>query len=129
VLATATMVAMLPQVFLGPFIGALVDRWNRRRIMLVADSVVALLSALLAVLFWIDALQIWHVFVIMFFRALGGTFHYPAMQASTLLMVPHEQLSRIAGMNQTLQGIMSVVTPPAGCVLDEHPALALDHDH
>ena len=117
VLATASMVAMLPQVFLGPFIGALVDRWNRQRVMIVADSLIALFSAWLAYLFWTGDLQIWHVYVIMFVRSLGGTFHHPAMQASTSLMVPQEQLSRVAGMNQTLQGVMSIATPPLGALL------------
>jgi DHA3 family macrolide efflux protein-like MFS transporter len=119
ILATATMVMMIPHVFLGPIAGALVDRWNRRRTMIVADSAIAALSALLAYLFWIDSLQIWHVYVIMFLRALGGAFHSPAMQASTSLMVPKDQLTRIGGMNQTLQGIMGVVTPPLGALLME----------
>lgn len=119
ILATATMVMMLPHVFLGPIAGALVDRWDRRRTMIVADSLIALLSALLAILFWIDGLQIWHVYVIMFLRALGGAFHGPAMQASTSLMVPKDQLTRVGGMNQTLHGIMSVVTPPLGALMME----------
>jgi DHA3 family macrolide efflux protein-like MFS transporter len=117
ILATSTAVTLLPQVLLGPFIGALVDRWDRRRIMLVADLAIALLSAWLAYLFWADALQIWHVYLIGFARALGGTFHYPAMQASTSLMVPDEQLPRVAGMNQTLHGVMHIVTPPLGAFL------------
>ncbi len=119
VLATSSMVAMLPQVFLGPIAGALVDRWDRCRVMVVADTVIALLSAWLAFLFWTDTLQIWHVYVIMFARSLGGAFHWPAMQASTSLMVPKEQLSRVAGMNQTLQGILSIATPPLGAFLME----------
>jgi len=130
VLATSTMVAMLPGVLLGPFIGALVDRWNRRWIMIVADSVIALFSAWLAILFWADALQIWHVYVIGFVRALGGTFHHPAMQASTSLMVPDEQLARVAGMNQTLYGVMTIVTPPLGAflmsILPLHWIMAID---
>ena len=124
------MVMMIPHIFLGPIAGALVDRWNRRRIMIVADSIIALLSALLAVLFWIDGLQIWHVYVIMFLRALGGAFHGPAMQASTSLMVPKDQLTRVGGMNQTLYGIMSIVTPPLGAFLMEllplHTIMAID---
>jgi MFS transporter, DHA3 family, macrolide efflux protein len=130
VLATASMVAMLPQVFLGPFIGALVDRWNRQRVMIVADSLIALFSAWLAYLFWSGDLQVWHVYVIMFVRSLGGTFHHPAMQASTSLMVPQEQLSRVAGMNQTLQGVMSIATPPLGAflmsILPLHWIMAID---
>ena len=52
-LSLMTLVAMLPGVILGPFVGALVDRWNRRRVMIVADSLIALFSAGLAVLFWL----------------------------------------------------------------------------
>ncbi|MFN8463033.1 MAG: MFS transporter [Anaerolineales bacterium] len=47
VLATATLVALLPQIIFAPFIGALVDRWNRRLIMIVADGSIALATAFL----------------------------------------------------------------------------------
>jgi DHA3 family macrolide efflux protein-like MFS transporter len=53
----------------------------------------------------------------MFIRSAGGAFHWPAMQASTSLMVPHEQLSRVAGLNQMLQGAMSIIAPAMGAVL------------
>ena len=119
ILAMATFVAMLPAVILGPFIGALVDRWNRQRVLLVADSLIAAFSALLAILALLDVIQIWHIYVLMFVRALGGTFHFAAMRASTSLMVPKSLLSRVAGMNQTLQGIMSIITPPLGALLME----------
>ena len=117
VLATATLVALLPGIVLGPFAGALVDRWNRRRVMFVADSFVALVSAWLAYLFWTGSVSTWHVYVAMLARALGGAFHWPSMQASTSLMVPNEHLARVAGMNQTLQGALSVTAPPLGAIL------------
>ncbi len=130
VLAGMTLIAMLPQVFLGPFVGALVDRLNRRRVMIVADSLIALFSAGLAVLAWLGVLEIWHVYVIMFIRSLGGTFHYAAMQASTSLMVPKSQLARVGGMNQTLHGVMNIITPPLGALLLEliplHAIMGLD---
>src|SRR5918997_1824306 len=59
VLATSTLAAILPGVVLGPLAGAYVDRWDRRRIMIVADGVSALAAACLAFLFWTDAIQIW----------------------------------------------------------------------
>jgi MFS transporter, DHA3 family, macrolide efflux protein len=116
-LATAAMVGMLPHVLLGPFAGALVDRWNRRRVMIIADSVIALFSLLLVVLFFTGVVQIWHILVVMAIRSLGGAFHWPAMTASTSLMVPSDQLSRIAGLNQALQGAMGIVAPPLGALL------------
>ena len=54
VLATATLLGIAPQTVLGPFIGALVDRWNRKRIMLLADAGIALASLVLVILFAFD---------------------------------------------------------------------------
>ena len=117
ILAVATLVGMLPQILLGPFAGALVDRWNRRLIMIVADASIAGFTLLLAWLFATGRVQIWHVYAIMAIRALGTAFHFPAMSASTPLMVPEEHLTRISGMNQTLQGLMALVAPPVGALL------------
>jgi DHA3 family macrolide efflux protein-like MFS transporter len=117
VLAIATLVGMLPQIVFGPFAGALVDRWNRRLIMIIADATIAIFSLLLAYLFATGTVQIWHIYAVMAVRALGAAFHFPAMAASTPLMVPDEQLTRINGLNQTLQGVNSLVAPPVGALL------------
>ena len=117
VLATATLVAILPGVVLGPFAGTLVDRWNRRTVMIVADGFIALVSAWLAYLFWSGSASVWHVYVAMLARALGEAFHWPAMQASTSLMVPKQHLSRVAGLNQTINGALNIVAPPLGAIL------------
>jgi DHA3 family macrolide efflux protein-like MFS transporter len=117
VLATATLVAILPGVVLGPFAGTLVDRWNRRMVMIAADGFIALVSAWLAYLFWTGSASVWHVYVAMLARSLGESFHWPAMQASTALMVPKAHLSRVAGLNQTMQGAMNIVAPPLGAIL------------
>jgi len=98
VLATATLVGMLPNVILGPFVGTLVDRWNRRSIMLIADSIVALATIVLVFLFVLDVVQVWHIYAVMFVRSLAGAFHSNAMSASTSLMVPVEHLTRIQGI-------------------------------
>jgi MFS transporter, DHA3 family, macrolide efflux protein len=119
ILATATLVAMLPQIVLGPFAGALVDRWNRRMIMMIADAAIALATVLLAYLFASGQVQIWHIYLIMMVRSLGQAFHYPAMQASTSLMVPEKQLTRISGANQTLMGAINIIAPPTGALLLE----------
>ena len=119
ILATATLIAMLPQIVLGPIAGALVDRLNRRVIIILADAVIMLATLGLIYLFTIEQVEIWHIYAIMFVRGLGGAFHWPAMQASTSLMVPEKHLSRIAGMNQTLQGAINIVAPPTGAILIE----------
>src|SRR5690554_5633564 len=130
VLAMASLVGLLPQVVLGPFVGVLVDRWRRRWVMFGADELVALATLILAVLFWQGIAQVWHVFVILFARAVAGSFHWPAMQASTTLMVPERLLTRIQGLNQTLQGGLNIAAAPLGALLLEvstmHNILAID---
>jgi MFS transporter, DHA3 family, macrolide efflux protein len=118
-LTIATLVGMLPQVILGPFAGALVDRWNRRLILIVADGSIALVTLGLAGLFATGQVQVWQVYLALALRSLGGAFHFPAMAASTPLMVPEKQLTRISGMNQTLQGVIGMIAPPVGALLLE----------
>lgn len=105
VLATATLLGLLPQVVLGPLIGALIDRWNRKQVMLFADGLVAAASIVLAVLFASGAAHTEHVLALLFVRALGSAFHAPAMMASTSLMVPERLLTKIQGLNQSMQGL------------------------
>jgi DHA3 family macrolide efflux protein-like MFS transporter len=116
VLATASLVGLLPQVILGPFTGTLVDRWNRRLTMIIADGLIALATIGLAILFALDSVQIWQVYALLFIRSVCGGFHWPAMQASTSLMVPKEHLTRIQGLNQMLQGGMSIISAPLGAL-------------
>lgn len=116
-LAMGTFVAILPEVLLAPFAGALVDRLNRRLVMIFADVIIALITLSLAILFALDIVQIWHVFVVMFLRSVGSVFHWPAMQASTSLMVPEKHLARVAGINQALHGSLNIIAPPLGALL------------
>ncbi|RMF00596.1 MAG: MFS transporter [Chloroflexi bacterium] len=115
VLATASLVGMLPGVVLGPLVGTLVDRW----IMLLADSLIALVTLGLAVLFALDAAAIWHIYAVMFIRSLAGAFHGNAMTASTSLLVPVEELTRVQGLNQMLSGGLNVIAAPLGALLLE----------
>lgn len=117
VLATASLFAMLPQILLGPIAGTIVDRGNRRVIMIVSDALIALSTLGLAYLFWIGKVEVWHIYAISAIRSAGGAFHFPAMSASTSLMVPKEQLARVAGANQTLQGLIGIAAAPIGAVL------------
>jgi DHA3 family macrolide efflux protein-like MFS transporter len=117
VLATATLLGLLPQVLLGPVIGTLIDRWNRKLVMLFADGLVAAAALVLAVLFVSGAANTEHVLALLFVRALGSAFHAPAMMASTSLMVPENLLTKIQGLNQSVQGLLLIVAAPLGALL------------
>ncbi|MGC9530624.1 MAG: MFS transporter [Candidatus Bipolaricaulaceae bacterium] len=119
VLATATMMALLPQILVTPFAGTLVDRWNRRWVMVGADATIAAATVGLAILFALGAVRVWHVYLLMLVRSAGGAFHWPAMQSSTTLMVPKRHLARIGGLNQSLFGLANIISPPLGALLLE----------
>ena len=117
VLATATLFGVLPQVVIGPFAGALVDRWNRRAVLMAADSLVAVTTLGLILLSAAGLMQVWHIYAAMLLRATFGAFQFPAFGASTSLMVPDAHLARVSGLNQGIHGLMSIVAPPLGALL------------
>ncbi len=119
ILATALMVAIIPQIVLGPFVGPLVDRWDRKKIMIFADLYVMLLTLVLVVLFYTGNIQIWHIYLIMIGRAIGESFQFPALGASIPMIVPEEHLVRANGLFQMLQSAIKIVAPPAGAFLME----------
>lgn len=117
ILAVASLVGLLPSVVLSPLVGTLVDRWNRRAIMMISDVTIAMATALLAGLFFFNVVQIWHIYVLMFIRAVGGSFQSSASGASTVLLVPKEQLPRVQGLNQSLNGGLNIIASPLGALL------------
>ena len=119
VLTLATLVQMLPRTVLGPFVGAWIDRWNRRYVMQAADALTGSVTIVLAMLFHLGQVQIWHIYGLLFAAALGQTMHVSAFSASTTLMVPTGQLTRIGGLNQVLEGASRILGPPAGALLIE----------
>jgi DHA3 family macrolide efflux protein-like MFS transporter len=116
-LAIASMMGLLPQVLLSPFIGTWVDRGNRRLILIAADSTVAFATLLLALLFVTGAIQIWHIYLALFIRAVAGGFHQSAFGASVVLLVPKEHLARVQGFNQALYGGLNILSAPLGAYL------------
>lgn len=117
VLSFATIAALLPQVILGPFAGVFVDRWSRKWTMILADSFVALCSAVIALLFYLDVIEIWQIYLLLMLRSVGSAFHAPAMKSSIPLLAPEKELTRIASINQTIQALCNICGPVLGAAL------------
>lgn len=117
VLAVAAIAGMLPQSLLGLVVGVYIDRWDRKRTMILADTFIALCTLLLAGLFYLGAAELWHVYALLACRSAGSAFHMPAMQASVPLLAPEEQLTRIAGINQMIASLSNIAGPALGALL------------
>jgi DHA3 family macrolide efflux protein-like MFS transporter len=116
-LAIASLMGLLPQVILSPFIGTWVDRGNRRLILISADATVAAATLVLVALFALGRAEIWHIYGLLFVRAVAGGFHQSAFGASVVLLVPKEQLARVQGFNQALYGGLNIISAPLGAFL------------
>jgi DHA3 family macrolide efflux protein-like MFS transporter len=113
VLSIASLVGFLPYAVLGPAIGVLVDRYNRKRIMIGADLTIAVAGGVLALTALYMALPVWLIMAVLFIRSLGTAFHSPALSAVIPLLVPKKQLTRCAGYSQSMQSISYIVVSPA----------------
>ena len=111
---------VLPSLLFAPLAGALVDRWDRRRVMIAADSGAALCTGLLMMLIYSRHLEIWHIYLIMGFNSLFRALQVPAYTASVSLLVPREQLGRANGIMQ-LEATSSYLLSPilAGWLLEQ----------
>lgn len=116
-LAWAAVAGMLPRSILGLFVGVYVDRWDRKRTMILSDSFIALCTLAMAWLFYTGKAELWHIYLLLACRSVGASFHTPAMRASIPLMAPETQLTRIAGVNQMLESFSCIAGPALGALL------------
>ena len=126
-LTAATIASFLPNLLLGPFAGVWIDRCSRRSVMMAADGVVALSSAALALAFLLPGgAPVWVIFLMLFVRGAGNTFHAPAMQAAIPMLVPPEWLAKAGGWGNLIVSLSTLLGPALGAVLmDRLPMAAL----
>ena len=103
--------ASLPRVFLLPIAGSLADRWNRRWLMILADSGSALATLAIVLLLSFGSLEVWHIYLLTAIGSALGTFQQPAYQASITMLVPKKHLARANGMVQTADALGGILAP------------------
>ncbi len=107
-----------PSVVLSPVAGALVDRWNRKVVMMLSDLAAGLATIVILALYATDHLQIWHLYVAGAFEGAFQSFQFPAYSAAVTMMVPKEQYARASGMLSLAQSASGVFAPMlAGALL------------
>lgn len=116
-LMLATLATMLPQILISLWGGVWADRYNRKSMIMLSDSFVALATLGLAGLYWAGFRQIWILIAISAARALGSGVQAPAVSAIYPQLVPAENLTRVQGVNQTLNSILMLLSPAVGGLL------------
>ena len=118
VLTTLSIVAFLPNMVLGPFVGVWIDRFNRRTVMMLADGLVAVSSIVLGVaFFFMESPPLGLIYGVLLLRGIGNTFHAPAMQAAVPMLVPTDMLTKAGGWGNLINSISSMLGPVLGAAM------------
>jgi MFS family permease len=116
-LAGILLASQLPQIVVTPFAGALVDRWDRRWAMILADFGAGVGTLVIALLLGFDRLEIWHLYPILSISGIFQSMQWPAYSAATSLLVSKENYTRAAGMVQLAEALGQVFAPALAGVL------------
>jgi DHA3 family macrolide efflux protein-like MFS transporter len=100
-----------PMVVLGPFVGVLVDRGNRRLMMMLSDLAAALTTVIVLILYATSNLQIWHLYITATISGIFQGFQWPAYSAAITLMLPKEQYGRANGMLELAGNASRIFAP------------------
>jgi DHA3 family macrolide efflux protein-like MFS transporter len=101
----------LPTFFLSPFAGVWADRYNRKTIIILADSFIAVTTLFMALLFMLGYQSMVLLFVMSAFRAVGGGIQTPAVGAFIPQIVPEDKLTKVNGANGSIQAVITLVSP------------------
>ncbi|TEB06508.1 enterobactin exporter EntS [Pelotomaculum schinkii] len=107
----AIVCGFLPTFFLSPFAGVWADRYNRKALIILADSFIAIATLVLAILFLMGYDMLWLLFVISAIRALGTAVQMPAIGAFLPQLVPEDKLTKVNATNSSIQSLVMLVSP------------------
>jgi hypothetical protein len=110
-LATFSFFAFLPTVLFSPVAGALVDRWNRKFVLLLSDLATALGTLTIFLIYTLGALQIWHIYAVSILAGFFTAFQYPAYSAAVTTMLSKEDYARAEGMLGSVRALSGILAP------------------
>ncbi len=118
IIMLSTLCGFLPQILISLFAGVWIDRYNRKRIVMITDFLIASATLLLALCFLTGHKNIWLLFAVLAIRSAGTGIQTPAVNAIIPQIVPKEYLMKINGINSTLSSIIMFVSPAiSGAIL------------
>lgn len=129
-LSVAAIGLLVPDVFIIPFIGPIIDRYPRKKILIWANAAIAIVSVLGTMSLMTDRVAPAAVVTILFARTLANSFRWPALQALATDVVPRDQLTRINAIDYILRGSTNILGPVAAAwmirILPVSASLAVD---
>lgn len=121
-LTVSTLCGFLPQIIISLFAGVWIDRYDRKKMIMISDSVIAAATLLLAIAFLTGNGSYVYLFVVLAVRSAGTGIQTPAVNAIIPQIVPRERLMKINGINSTLSSLIMFISPAlSGAILSAAP--------
>lgn len=121
-LTISTLCGFLPQIVISLFAGVWIDRYDRKKMIMLSDAVIAAATLVLAMIFIAGHKNIWLLFAVLVIRSAGTGIQTPAVNSVIPQIVPKEGLMRINGINSTLASLMMFLSPAvSGVILSVAP--------
>jgi MFS transporter, DHA3 family, macrolide efflux protein len=109
--ALVILSSTIPRILLLPVAGSVADRWNRKTLMIIADTASAFTTLVIFLLITSGQIQIWHIYILAAISSSFGAFQEPAYSASIVMLVPKKLLTRANGLIQLGQALEMVLAP------------------
>lgn len=110
-MAISIICSFLPTFFVSPFAGVWADRFNRKILIIISDTMIALSTLVVAILYLLGFNPMWMLFLVSAIRGLGQSVQIPAVGAILPQFVPEDKLTKVNGINGSIQALVNLVTP------------------
>ncbi len=116
-LTTAMTAYLLPNILFGPIAGTIVDRFNRKYLLMFADVMAGIDTLVLVLLFASGRLEVWHIFVLNFLTGSFQSLQWPAFSSAVTMMVDKDQYTRISGLQSIGRSLTQILAPVLAAAL------------
>ncbi len=123
--STLTICSYAPYVIMSIFAGALTDRFDKKRTMLVCDTMAAVSTLVVFLLYRTGTLVIWHLYAVNMLSGLMNTVQQPASEVTMTLIVPKDQYQKVSGLQSLSRSVISILNPLIAAALYSFAGLEL----
>ena len=109
--AALTISSYAPYVLMSIFAGALTDRFNKKKTMLVCDTLAAVTTLVIFLFYKMDSLEVWHLYAVNAFSGLMNTIQQPASEVAMTLIIPKEHYQKASGLQSLSRSLISILNP------------------
>lgn len=113
-MAIAMLCVFIPKIIISFYSGVWADKYNRKKLVIFADLFIAVVTLIFACLFWGGIKDLWLIFLTLGFRAIGTGIQVPASRTIIPIITPKSSLLRINGVNNSIESMISVLSPAIG---------------